>query len=235
MRQTLRQALVLSIITFAAWTAHGQITAEEVNVQLNGGVTEIAGEVEMTGRVDMRDRVRMIQNATTWDPSSPDFENYHMALRSADQGSTSAYIGLLFEQVNQYALMMRARTNGFHFTTGATNSYKNLHASGFNQSSDLSFKTDVQTIASPLTLIDGLRGVTFRWIDSGEPSVGFIAQEVEQVLPDVVQGEEGSKSVQYANIVAVAVEAIKALNAKVAALEAQVQTLEAEVQALQGQ
>ncbi len=225
MRQTLRQALVLSILTITAWTAHSQITTEEVNVQLNSGKTIIDGTVEMTGGVTFKDPVIFQERATDWDPSSPDFSNYHLQVRSWDVGATNAYVGILFEQASQYALMMRVRANGFHFTNKTTNTYKNLHASGFNQSSDLSFKTDIETISDPLTLIDGLRGVTFRWIDSGEPSVGFIAQEVEQVLPDVVQGEEGSKSVQYANIVAVAVEAIKELKAKVAALEAEVQAL----------
>ena len=49
----------------------------------------------------------------------------------------------------------------------------------------------------------------------------MIAQEVEQVLPEVVHtGHDGYKSVAYADIVGILVEAIKELEARVAELEA---------------
>jgi hypothetical protein len=45
--------------------------------------------------------------------------------------------------------------------------------------------------------------------------VGFIAQEVEEVLPELVStGKDGFKSVQYANIVPILVEAVKELKAE---------------------
>jgi hypothetical protein len=87
-------------------------------------------------------------------------------------------------------------------------------------SSDARFKTNVTPIINPLQKVLALRGVNFDWKTTEFParsfsenrSVGFIAQEVEKILPEVVQTEnnaEGYKSVQYDKVVALLVEAIK--------------------------
>ena len=87
-------------------------------------------------------------------------------------------------------------------------------------SSDLRFKTNITPIENPLQKVLQLRGVNFDWNKNAFPersfseskAIGFIAQEVEKILPEVVQTEknaEGYKSVQYDKVVALLVEAIK--------------------------
>ncbi len=87
-------------------------------------------------------------------------------------------------------------------------------------SSDLRFKTNITPIENPLQKVLKLRGVNFDWNKNAFPersfseskAIGFIAQEVEKVLPEVVQTEktaEGYKAVQYDKVVALLVEAIK--------------------------
>jgi hypothetical protein len=87
-------------------------------------------------------------------------------------------------------------------------------------SSDLRFKTNITPIENPLQKVLQLRGVNFDWNKNAFPersfseskAIGFIAQEVENVLPEVVQTEktvEGYKAVQYDKVVALLVEAIK--------------------------
>jgi hypothetical protein len=87
-------------------------------------------------------------------------------------------------------------------------------------SSDLRFKTNITPIENPLQKVLQLRGVNFDWNKNAFPdrsfseskAIGFIAQEVEKVLPEVVQTEktaEGYKAVQYDKVVALLVEAIK--------------------------
>jgi hypothetical protein len=87
-------------------------------------------------------------------------------------------------------------------------------------SSDARFKTNITPIANPLQKVLALRGVNFNWNTSEFPqkmfsekrTLGFIAQEVEKVLPEIVQTEnttEGYKSVQYDKVVALLVEAMK--------------------------
>jgi hypothetical protein len=80
---------------------------------------------------------------------------------------------------------------------------------------------------SALDAILCLRGVTFDWKQGGFPDmnfasgqqIGFIAQEVEKVLPELVSTDSNCyKSVAYANVVPVAVEAIKAQQSQIDAL-----------------
>ena len=103
-------------------------------------------------------------------------------------------------------------------------------------SSDKRFKTNIFPIEKPLQKVLQLRGVTFDWKTQDFPSrmfsenraVGFIAQEVEQVLPEVVQTEktvEGYKSVQYDKVVALLVEAIKEQQKQIENLKIQLNKL----------
>ena len=110
-------------------------------------------------------------------------------------------------------------------TSGGTVS-GSITATSFLYSSDENKKKDIQTLGSPLETIQNLRGVSFRWQENDEESIGFIAQEVEKVLPSLVSGENGEKSVAYGNITAVLVEAVKELSAQNKALQERVEALE---------
>lgn len=76
--------------------------------------------------------------------------------------------------------------------------------------SDERLKENVKTISDALDKVKKLRGVEYDHKKTGEHSIGVIAQEVEKVLPELVfEDALGVKSVGYANIVAVLIEAIK--------------------------
>ena len=91
--------------------------------------------------------------------------------------------------------------------------------------SDARLKTDISTINDALGIVGKLRGVSYKWIKDGKPSIGVIAQEVEEVIPEVVltnvntdpaTGEETEvKSVDYGKIVGVLINAINELKAEV--------------------
>jgi len=99
----------------------------------------------------------------------------------------------------------------------------NVTASDFVISSDARLKKDIYRIRDSETIIEGLTGYTFTYKDSGKQSIGFIAQEVEQVLPELVYTDkDGFKSVAYAQLVAVLVEEVKSLRARLCALERRV-------------
>ena len=55
-------------------------------------------------------------------------------------------------------------------------------ASEFDALSDINFKENVQTVDNALDKVMSLRGVSFDWKKSKEPSFGVIAQELEQVF-----------------------------------------------------
>lgn len=86
--------------------------------------------------------------------------------------------------------------------------------------SDISQKSDVETIVGALELIRRMRGVRYTRINSLERGVGVIAQEMRQVLPEVIHDNDGILSVAYGNIVGVLIEGIKALEQRIRVLEA---------------
>lgn len=94
-----------------------------------------------------------------------------------------------------------------------------LSATNFNSLSDETLKTDVETIATATTTIRQLRGVEYRWKETGNKSAGVIAQEIEQVLPHLVEDKDGLKTVNYSGIIAYLIEAIKSQDERIAQLE----------------
>ena len=107
-----------------------------------------------------------------------------------------------------------------------------LRAYGITDASDIRLKTNVRDLQNTNVLenIQKLRGVKFEWKDSkfgvGD-QIGFIAQEVEKIYPELVDtDEDGYKSVQYGKMTAVIVEAIKGLISKDNELENRIKALE---------
>lgn len=96
-------------------------------------------------------------------------------------------------------------------------------AGTLTQSSDFRLKKNIQPINNVSQKINQIRGVYFDWKDesrSKNPQIGFIAQEIEKVFPELVETDaNGFKSVAYANMSAVLVEVIKEQNQRINALE----------------
>ncbi|RYU96067.1 tail fiber domain-containing protein [Emticicia agri] len=101
-------------------------------------------------------------------------------------------------------------------------------ATAYNCASDLRYKKNITPLQSSLINILRLRGVNYDWRIQEFPDkeftnqrqTGFIAQELELVYPEMVTTDEkGFKSVDYARLTPVLVEAMKELNEKILALE----------------
>jgi len=87
-----------------------------------------------------------------------------------------------------------------------------LSTTQFSATSDEVLKENIQTITNALDMVRSLRGVSFDWKENGKPSFGLIAQELEKLLPQLVNiSEDGIKSVFYNGIIAFLIEAIKQL------------------------
>lgn len=99
-------------------------------------------------------------------------------------------------------------------------------------SSDKRLKNNIINIESPLDKLNKINGVTFDWIETpGVHShtgsdIGVIAQEIEEVLPDIVTTRDnGYKAVKYDKLVALLIESNKELNKKVEELQIKVDNL----------
>jgi hypothetical protein len=90
-------------------------------------------------------------------------------------------------------------------------------AAAFMVSSDRRLKKNIKIIENSIDIIDKLEGVYYDRIDNDKSCIGLIAQDVEKILPQVVNTDSdinNYKSIEYQNIIALLVEGIKELNNK---------------------
>jgi trimeric autotransporter adhesin len=93
-------------------------------------------------------------------------------------------------------------------------------------SSDEKLKTNIHTISDPIDVISNLRGVSFDRKDTGLKDFGVIAQEIEQVIPEVVHiDNDGFRSVSYNSIIGFLIEGMKQQQSKIDDLEEKIQKL----------
>ena len=108
------------------------------------------------------------------------------------------------------------------------NSSPHVLVSGdLNSTSDERLKKNIKPIDNALADICQLEGVTFDWRDTGTQGQGFIAQQVEPIIPDVVNTDEdtGMKSINYVGLIGHLVEAIKTQQTQIDDLKAEIQSM----------
>ena len=108
-------------------------------------------------------------------------------------------------------------------------------ANGTVQTSDERLKKNIQPLEKSLDNVTKIRGVYYHWKDerNTERQLGVIAQEIEKVYPELVYTDsKGMKAVNYAQMTAVLIEAVKELSAKVDQLEEANKSLRSENSAL---
>ncbi|HSB70537.1 MAG TPA: tail fiber domain-containing protein [Candidatus Methylomirabilis sp.] len=101
--------------------------------------------------------------------------------------------------------------------------------------SDARLKKDIAPITNALSTLARLSGVSFRWLDASKDQEygtvrGFIAQDVEKVLPEWVRTDpSGYKALEPIGIDALLVEAVKELKAENESLKARISALETQI------
>lgn len=105
----------------------------------------------------------------------------------------------------------------------------------FINNSDARDKRDIRPISGALDLVGQLRGTRYFWAPTSHngntmppnEQIGFIAQEVESVLPEIVSTDaKGYKGVSYTSLIPVLVEAVKELRSENEALRRRLEKLE---------
>jgi hypothetical protein len=113
---------------------------------------------------------------------------------------------------------------------GDINASGSVRSNGTALTSDIRFKKDIATLSGALNNVLSLRGVSYNWKKdefpekhfSNEKQIGFIAQELEKVYPELVStGADGYEGVDYARLTPVLVEAIKELQKEIDELKSQ--------------
>jgi hypothetical protein len=103
-------------------------------------------------------------------------------------------------------------------STSTANIYTNGDIAAF---SDARYKTNIKVIDNALEKVRSIGGYTYDRIEDkgGRRHAGVLAQEVQKILPEVIyEDKEGTLSVAYDNIIALLIEAIHDLDAKLTSL-----------------
>lgn len=95
-----------------------------------------------------------------------------------------------------------------------------ITAANLNSTSDSNLKHDVESVQNALSIVRQLDGVAFTWNNTGKRSFGVIAQQLEQILPELVDEQDGIKSVNYLGIIAFLINSVKELDEELQQLKA---------------
>ena len=106
----------------------------------------------------------------------------------------------------------------------------NAKATAFLYTSDKRLKKDIKPLKNSLKKVIALNGVEFIWRKTGESETGLIAQDVEKVVPNLVETSsvDGMKSVKYGNIVALLIESTKEQHEEVRQAKREIASLQEE-------
>ena len=133
------------------------------------------------------------------------------------------------------------KTSGQYIYFDAQGTYTGYIAynGGFTDMSDVRIKTEISTISNALTTVMQLRGVNFAWKDGRDDfqnHTGFIAQEVQPIIPEAVAGSDGDGpgilGVNDSALLPWVVEAFKELYAELQLVTAQNVAQQTEIDAL---
>jgi len=182
-------------------------------LSLSGRNLSIVSTGNIRLQLDSTNDYRIISN-TTGNFAIQDFTNSSDKFTITGTGE--------FQFRNNSSEVMRLQSNGDLHVDGDVIAYSTTI-------SDQRLKDDVQTIDNALDKVSNLRGVSYTWNNGnrkGQKDLGLIAQEVEQVLPELVREKEmpmidgGTyKTVDYEKIVGVLIEAVKELKQEIEILK----------------
>lgn len=130
-----------------------------------------------------------------------------LVFESQDYGEVMTLAG------DGYLAINGAPDNNFHLRV-----YGKIRSNGINETSDVRYKRNISDIKDALSKLLQLRGVNYEWKNDEFPDkefsegveLGLIAQEIEKILPEVVDIDaEGYLSVQYSHIIPLLIEGVK--------------------------
>jgi hypothetical protein len=89
-------------------------------------------------------------------------------------------------------------------------------ANQIRNNSDINLKKDIECIYNALSIIKQLNGKMYKFKNSVDIQYGFIAQEVEKVIPNIVHKEDdGMLNMSYIDLIPFIIESIKELDDKI--------------------
>jgi len=210
-------------------SAHAPVNAEQ-NVQANWNETNSGSDAFIQNKPTIPTNY-LRDNADDTSSGSLTVVSYKFNGNASNPTNTTATI---YDQANQgptiSGLGVCFRTGSVPSQTGKLNSSGTFTVSGdviaYGSPSDISLKENIKPIKNALNKVEKLQGITFDWKEKQEDilnikeDIGFIAQDVQKVLPELVRkNENGKLSLRHQGIIPVLLEAIKELSNRIKVLE----------------
>lgn len=183
------------------------------------------GTLTPVGRMTIQDTIRntlvlkTIDNATeTGIAFQNQGDNYIFSIHRDDSSNMAFALGsatnpdnlidyFFFKQDGKFGIGEDSPTHPLQMGSGA-----HVTAAGiWTDASDRSKKYNIENLNYGLEEVLMLQPKSYKYKVDDSASIGFIAQELELILPELVSGEEGSKGIAYGQITAILVNAIKEL------------------------
>ncbi len=202
-------------LTAGSWKVGGTaVSASAAEINKLDGVTATTAEINHTDGVTSNIQTQLDDKAALAGSTS---QAFHCSSLTVDGGAAS-YIYMNDSNHGNRIIHCNDNRIGFLTQAGGWGTYSddngNWVASGdVTAFSDARLKDNVQTINGALDKVLSMRGVTFD--KGGQRGTGVIAQEIQEVMPEVVMQNDEYLSVAYGNLVGVLIEAVKELCAEV--------------------
>jgi len=94
-----------------------------------------------------------------------------------------------------------------------------------SEGSDVRLKTNIKPIKDPIDKVTQIEGVSFNWKKDNKPALGVIADQVEKIIPELVQGDD-PKAVNYNGLIGLLIEAVKDQQTQIDSLKERLSKLE---------
>ena len=94
-----------------------------------------------------------------------------------------------------------------------------------SEGSDIRLKTNIKPIEDPIDKVTQIEGVSFNWKKDNKPALGVIADQVEKIIPELVQGDD-PKTVNYNGLIGLLIEAVKDQQTQIDSLKERLSKLE---------
>lgn len=199
---TFQASILANTVNATSYTVGSNIVANTTQLTIGAGVA-----ISVNGSVGTANQV-LTSNGTGAYWASAGGSGATLNANNTDSGIY--YIGLANTISGAWTNAVISNTKLYFVPSTGT-----LSATVFNSLSDSDYKINVETVNNALSIVSNLRGVTFNWIEDDRPSIGVIAQEVENVLPEIVTTHNGKKSVNYDGLIGVLIEAVKELKQEI--------------------
>ena len=196
----------------------------------NLGTATIGGNTNITGSVIMGSTVTLNGAGTTGLDLSNSTYSYSVDLPNNQfvrQKNSSGTLGLLLGMSSDNNTYLRGfsgvqiQTNNGTTAITISSSQNTTFAGTITENSSIRYKDNIETVKYGLDKVLQMRGVTYTKKDTGLKELGLIAEELNEILPEVVlKNEEGEPdSVSYGRITAILIEAIKDLKKEIEELK----------------